>query len=149
MLRKNKFAVLTMIIYSCTLIFSEQCPTCVGLVPKVLVPLLDTLQSLPQFTFLYVHFYLYTHAHWEFSTIWKAEKWELGFYLHLKKLLLIPNILVRLKNNFSMFFAHFSYWYSSFLLVYTSPQYMKTLSYVKVFFPLNCCLSFKLTIILP
>lgn len=116
-----------------------------GLVgPKVFVPLLDTLQkvcpNLHSCKSIFIFTLWCTLGIFNYLKSWKMGTW---LYLHLKKLLLILNILVSLKNNFSMFFAHFSYWYSSFLLVYTSPQYIKPLSYVKVFVSLKLLLVFQ------
>ena len=81
-----------------------------GLVPKGTCTFTRySPKSLPQFTFLYVHFYLYTLMHTgNFQLSEKLKNGNLAL-LHLKKLLLILNILVSLKNNFSMFSAHFSY----------------------------------------
>lgn len=116
-----------------------------GLVgPKVFVPLLDTLQkvcpNLHSCKSIFIFTLWCTLGIFNYLKSWKMGTW---LYLHLKKLLSILNILVSLKNNFSMFFAHFSHWYSSFLLVYTSPQYIKPLSYVKVFVSLKLLLVFQ------
>lgn len=120
----------------------------VGLVPKVPVPLLGTLQKVCPNSHLYVHFYLYTLMHTKFSIILKS--WKMGTWLYcIKKIAIDTEYFGQLKNNFSMFFL-LIFPIDTHLLtgIWSIYWYMKPLSYVKVFFPLNCCLSFKLTIIL-
>lgn len=113
--------------------------------PKVIVYLPNTLQKVcptlhsyqqcMTVSIFYLHSYLCTLGIFNYLKSWKMVTW---LYLRFKKLLLILNILVSLKKNNNKQFFHvlcsFSYWYSSFLLTYTSPLYMKSLSY-KQFFP--------------